>query len=117
MIFRRTLAIVGAAVAITACTTAASAPVAQAAGSVANSCAVSEPVLVSKKIPTGLNLYRLPCGEGTSGVFWATVKKHPFFVKEAGRAPFCMTAGTYYYPQNKGGAQTVVLTPTARCKR
>ena len=58
----------------------------------------------------------MPCGSGTSNVYWATVPHHPFYVKEAGRAPFCMQAGQYYYPHNSGYEATVVISPTVRCK-
>jgi hypothetical protein len=94
---------------------------AAAAGSVANSCAATAPVQVWKesysasgRIP-GWTIEQLPCGQGTSNVWRATVTSRPFYVKTPGRAPFCMNAGQWYYPANRGNDQTAVLTPTVSC--
>lgn len=90
-----------------------------AAGSVANSCAVSASVEVWKKeVVNGITGYRisyLPCGTGTSNVYRATVWSRPFYVKIPGRQPFCLQAGQWFYPYNSGGSTTAVLTPTVRC--
>lgn len=88
---------------------------AQAAGAVANSCAVTAPVQVAKKAPGGAYMSWLGCGQGTSNVWWATVQGHPFYVKVYGAAPFCMKPGQLFYPNNSGYERTAILTPTVRC--
>jgi len=93
---------------------------AAAAGSVANSCAVEAPVQIWKKTnyakgTQGVTIEDLPCGQGASGVWKLTVEGHPFFVSRDGRPPFCMEAGQFIYPSNRGIGQEMVITPTMSC--
>lgn len=91
---------------------------AQAAGSIANSCAVTETVTVVKatKVKGGAHMEFLKCGQATSNVLWATVHGRPFYVKLPGIAPVCLQAGQLFYPNNRGHERTAVLTPTVRCR-
>jgi hypothetical protein len=122
---RRALTATGIAAAVILGTaspaSAAPAVAAKGGGSVANSCAAIADVQIWKQDNSpdgtikGFRIEYLPCGQGTSNVWRATVKAHPFYVKTPGRAPFCMNAGQFYYPANRGLDQTAVLTPTMSC--
>lgn len=100
--------------------TASAADAAPTKGAVANSCAATAQVEVHKLVGTSKNQREkvsfLACGTGTSNVYRATVKTRPFYVREAGRAPVCYQAGTFYYPNNVGHESTAVLYPTVRCR-
>lgn len=114
---RRTLLTIATAAAVVLGT----AGPASAAGSVANSCAVPAPLTVWKADNSadgtvqGWRIERIPCGQGTSNVTRATVKSRPFYVREPGRAPFCMNPGQWYYPSNAGAGHETIFTPTISC--
>lgn len=95
----------------------AAASPAQATGSIANYCAVTEYADAEHPVDRSGGYYVdwLPCGAGTHNIARVTFLHHPFFVKMVGYAPFCMQAGHFHYPRN-GGRSVDVLTPTVRCR-